>query len=319
MLEKLFKFSKLSKQEVSQYKGIIADKNNLTNAKHELYVLSLGILMEFFLIGFYDIPNIMSNGWSAQNNIYYLLAHLLLFLISLLGTFAAYRVIKNQRFFLFNYIKFEHLNAILATGFLSAIAVVTALDQTKTDSITIYVFFALITGFFFVMKPRFTFLALSVSFVLFVIGNMMFQSNTEVLTSNITNGALSIIVSFFISFVSYNNFVYLTVTTIKLEELTEQFKKMSITDDLTQIYNRRMYEHSFIEELSRSKRTNHPFSIIIFDIDHFKLVNDAHGHAVGDRVLYQLSQHVASQLRLEDTFSRYGGEEFVIILSNSKV
>ena len=317
MFEKLLGSSITSKREVIEYNSIIIEKNNKANAKRELYVLFLGIFMELFLIGVYDIPNIINNGWKAENGIYYLIAHTLLFFISLTGTFASYRVLRNKEFFLFKFIKYENLNAVLSLGFLSAIAVITSLDQVNSDSIMIYIFFSLITGFFFIMRPKFTFFALSVSLVIFIIGNVLYQTDTGILTSNLTNAILSIIVAFFISVVTYNSFVDHTITTIKLEESTKKLEFLSSTDDLTQISNRRKYEQNFKKEISRSKRTDIPISLIMFDIDHFKRVNDEFGHVVGDEVLIKLAESTTSQIRLEDTFARYGGEEFVIILSNS--
>ena len=106
------------------------------------------------------------------------------------------------------------------------------------------------------------------------------------------------------------------ILTIKLEESKKKLEFLSITDDLTQIYNRRKYEQSFKEEISRSKRTNMPFSLIMFDIDHFKLVNDEFGHGVGDQVLQELGKRLQSSLRDSDTVARLGGDEFVIILEN---
>ena len=106
---------------------------------------------------------------------------------------------------------------------------------------------------------------------------------------------------------------------MKLEESLAKLELLSNTDDLTQIYNRRKFEHKFNEEISRSKRTGLPFSLIMFDIDFFKEVNDEFGHVVGDQVLVKLTEDIATQVRLEDTFARFGGEEFVIILSNSNI
>ena len=106
---------------------------------------------------------------------------------------------------------------------------------------------------------------------------------------------------------------------MKLEESLVKLEYLSNTDDLTQIYNRRKFEQKFKEEISRSKRTKLPFSLIMFDIDFFKEVNDEFGHIVGDQVLVRLTEEITTQVRLEDTFARYGGEEFVIILSNSNI
>ncbi len=85
-------------------------------------------------------------------------------------------------------------------------------------------------------------------------------------------------------------------------------------DPLTEIYNRRTYEVTLASELERFQRYRKPFTLIFFDVDHFKLVNDRYGHEAGDRVLKAISRRVRDVLRKPDVFARYGGEEFVVIL-----
>ena len=98
------------------------------------------------------------------------------------------------------------------------------------------------------------------------------------------------------------------------KKLEEKLHQQATTDPLTKIYNRRYFFAIAQQELERSQRYNHPLSIIIFDIDYFKKVNDAHGHAVGDDVLCKLTSDCLDNLRENDIFARYGGEEFVILL-----
>ncbi len=85
-------------------------------------------------------------------------------------------------------------------------------------------------------------------------------------------------------------------------------------DPLTEIYNRRTYEVTLTTELERFQRYRKPFTLIFFDVDHFKLVNDRFGHEAGDRVLKAISRRVRDVLRKPDVFARYGGEEFVVVL-----
>jgi len=94
----------------------------------------------------------------------------------------------------------------------------------------------------------------------------------------------------------------------------EQLKELSITDELTSIANRRYFFETASRELARARRVNRPFSIIIFDLDHFKNINDTYGHLIGDDILKEIAQKVVSQLRTLDIYARYGGEEFIICL-----
>lgn len=87
----------------------------------------------------------------------------------------------------------------------------------------------------------------------------------------------------------------------------------SATDPLTGLNNRRAFDRSWNVELARAKRFGIPLSLLVIDIDHFKGVNDAYGHAVGDQVLIRVGQLICKCLRLSDVAARYGGEEFAVI------
>jgi diguanylate cyclase (GGDEF)-like protein len=96
--------------------------------------------------------------------------------------------------------------------------------------------------------------------------------------------------------------------------LVEQMKELSITDPLTGIFNRRFLRERFIEEIHRSERYGAIFSLAIFDIDDFKLFNDTEGHLAGDTILKELSRIARRCIRLNDILSRFGGEEFAILM-----
>jgi diguanylate cyclase (GGDEF)-like protein len=101
---------------------------------------------------------------------------------------------------------------------------------------------------------------------------------------------------------------------LQLKERTEQLKRASDHDGLTQLYNRRFIEESLAKEFGRSRRYGHTLSLILCDIDHFKQVNDNYGHLVGDEVLREVSRRLAEGVRVSDQLGRYGGEEFLVLL-----
>jgi diguanylate cyclase (GGDEF)-like protein len=100
----------------------------------------------------------------------------------------------------------------------------------------------------------------------------------------------------------------------RLAAAEERIRDMAITDELTGLRNRRHIMQRLAEESSRSRRTGRPLSILIFDVDHFKRVNDEHGHDAGDAVLRSVSAMAVRALRTTDLVARYGGEEFLVLL-----
>ena len=99
----------------------------------------------------------------------------------------------------------------------------------------------------------------------------------------------------------------------------ETIYRMTIVDGLTGIHNKRYLTEMLEREISRARRHDRPLTLVMFDIDHFKRVNDSFGHLAGDHVLKEVAQLVRSRLRPDDVVARYGGEEFAIILPETDV
>ena len=94
----------------------------------------------------------------------------------------------------------------------------------------------------------------------------------------------------------------------------EEIYSMMISDGLTKIPNKRYFIEILEREVSRSQNHHRPLSLIIFDIDHFKQINDNYGHLTGDMILRDLCQRILPFIRDDELFARYGGEEFVVLL-----
>jgi two-component system cell cycle response regulator len=103
-------------------------------------------------------------------------------------------------------------------------------------------------------------------------------------------------------------------TAIDNVQLHQEAQRLSTTDALTGLWTFRYLSMSLGREIERSTRFERPLAVLMLDLDHFKQVNDSHGHARGDAVLRELAQRVQEQIREVDTFARYGGEEFVVVL-----
>lgn len=104
------------------------------------------------------------------------------------------------------------------------------------------------------------------------------------------------------------------------EDMTEKMHALAttaITDPLTGAYNRNMLNVALPSEMERARRHNAPLALILLDIDHFKRINDTHGHQVGDRTLVWLTERICTQLREADLLFRWGGEEFLVLAPNT--
>jgi len=113
------------------------------------------------------------------------------------------------------------------------------------------------------------------------------------------------------------SYVFISIY-LQLEKVRAEVHAMAMTDELTRAFNRRHFLKLVENELERAKRYQHALSIIIFDIDNFKKVNDTYGHLCGDAVLQDLSLICRAILRQCDAFARFGGEEFILLLPETE-
>ncbi len=135
----------------------------------------------------------------------------------------------------------------------------------------------------------------------------------------IAPGALLAVYLFNLSVVfamfSYLSFFYLSMVTTANRKL----RRMATTDSLTGLFNRRHMTYLAEKELARFQRNGHPVAFLVLDIDHFKVINDEHGHEAGDRVLEDVAGIIKDQLRTQDLIARWGGEEFLAVLPDTEL
>jgi diguanylate cyclase (GGDEF)-like protein len=106
---------------------------------------------------------------------------------------------------------------------------------------------------------------------------------------------------------------------IRVLALEHHFERVAMVDGLTELPNRRSLDDTFARQLTRSLREQQPVSLLMVDVDHFKRLNDTHGHLVGDDVLRRLARILRRQVRPQDFVARYGGEEFALMLPNTDI
>jgi len=104
---------------------------------------------------------------------------------------------------------------------------------------------------------------------------------------------------------------------IAAERVAQDMTRLAITDALTRLMNRRGITVNLIDAMAQAERYDHPLSIAMADIDHFKAINDTHGHDAGDKVLVDVASLLSEALRMPDKVGRYGGEEFLVVLPHT--
>lgn len=160
------------------------------------------------------------------------------------------------------------------------------------------------------------------------IGKIVFVKNMDTYSSqialirdvSIALGLTLILLSFYLVRKIFNYYMHsVNNYQSQLEIKNRSLSKLSNIDHLTRIYNRRSIERALSKELSRSKRYSKPLSIIILDIDNFKKINDTYGHNAGDKVLKHMAKMISGMIRESDYFGRWGGEEFLLIATETSI
>ena len=111
-----------------------------------------------------------------------------------------------------------------------------------------------------------------------------------------------------------NQFVAHAALSVRNARLHDERERLATIDGLTGVSNRRQFDHMLSSEVSRAERSGEPLALVLFDLDHFKLVNDTLGHLAGDEVLKEFAQVLSKAVREMDLVARYGGEEFALVL-----
>lgn len=291
----------------------------IINLKRMKILLNILIIIELLFIIFNDIPNLINMATNAAwNDKRYFIVHLLLLIIAFLGSIITNLFITNFKNELTKIYNITIL--ILTMVILFFIALLNGLDQIKTG-IGNSLFIANIVMCSAIILIRFpiSLIVYAIPFSGFIGGLILFQNDTALLVSNIVNGLIFFIAAIIISQIIYiSNFAQISKSII-LQEINYKLDYISTHDPLTGLSNRRNFEIDVKKKLEIIDKNKGEAALILIDIDHFKNVNDKFGHPVGDIVLKEVSSIFLENIGHADLAVRWGGEEFLIFLSNTSI
>lgn len=235
----------------------------------------------------------------------YRLTYVLLIALSAIYTGISFLHLKRKSKRIINFF------AMMIYGFL--LITLSTLDHINSNEISTFIILMLVSAIVYHENTKII-LPLLLLFCLNMILNLLIFSSDALSLVRIIDVIVYSLIAIALSFTTGKSHYYLYKISRDLKKKSLALEEISFKDSLTGIYNRR-YLFSMLEnEQKRFKRHRCPFSIILMDIDHFKLVNDKWGHIAGDSVLSEMGKILKQEFRSEDASGRYGGEEFLIIL-----
>lgn len=210
---------------------------------------------------------------------------------------------------------------------------ISLIDQLSSGQVIVYTVTAMAISIAPILEPIDIFIIYFIGQVIFIICLPLFQKSQHLLFGNYLNASTFSIVFFVISRMLYTskindfrnkkiikeNNIKLNDINMKLLAANGKLEKLAETDSLTKIFNRRKCDEVLYQEWSNCKKLSIPLTVIMIDLDHFKIINDTYGHQAGDYVLKEVSKVIKDNLRNSDFVGRFGGEEFLIILPNTKI
>lgn len=193
---------------------------------------------------------------------------------------------------------------VVVMGFIVAMV---SFDQWVTSSIAPLMMACALAGTVIQMRPATSSVLYLGTYLVFAVAVGQTQQDATALMSNRVNGLSAVAMGWLLSMLSWRKSVENLLLTRRLAELATR-------DGLTQLYNHRETVRRCQEELSRALRHQRPTSVLVLDLDHFKQINDRHGHPAGDAVLAITAARLSDGVRSTDIVGRMGGEEFMVML-----
>lgn len=240
--------------------------------------------------------------------------HLTLTLFVIMVFFYSYHLLKKK-----DYLSpiVSHLPIIVTLVVLTFSAVISLFDQLTTGHVTVFSVKLLMFGLLLFIKPPYNFIIYTIPYSIFVVGIFLFQDNSALRLTHLINGTaiyLGIMVTSHYFYKHKFNEIKYRVT---LRKMNKKLESLATLDPLTNLPNRRFFDKQVAYEKAISRRYKTKTALLLIDIDDFKEINDTYGHHAGDQVLVKLAQILQSNIRESDVVARWGGEEFIIMLSHT--
>ena len=211
-------------------------------------------------------------------------------------------------------------------GLLVFTAVLAVLDQRVTPSITPYLLGCISVSLLFLLPPATAISSMSLAYALFFVGLGFTQPDQTLLLTNRANGFGATLLALVLSLTMWSrNTQYnllqreLTARNAMLEQQQADLVWLATRDALTGLFNRGEFMRLAEQELLRTRRHGGNTGVIVVDLDHFKAVNDKHGHPAGDKVLVHVAEALRDGVRNTDIVARIGGEEFIVLLPQTDI
>lgn len=246
---------------------------------------------------------------------------ILLFVMAILGCLSFFLSKKEKSNLLMRLIQNTAMVIILVFG-----AIVVSIDQLVTPNITPFLVACTITGLVLLIRPFVIIIAYLFTFIAFYYATGLTQTDQAILLSNRVNGMTAIALGIYLSITLWKTNVsnilqrrFIVNQQQELAEKNRELEHLAFYDSMTSLYNRRRFEELLENEISLIRRYGHKSCICILDVDHFKEINDNYGHPFGDMVIKQIASILKENIRETDTVSRWGGEEFLILLPHTSL
>jgi diguanylate cyclase (GGDEF)-like protein len=312
---------------------------DIANWRRLRYFFGLTMAYEILLVLMVDLPALsaaragavrvgpgspIGAGETPAVPLAFMACHVGIFLCSTLGLLASFRSLAAER----STDRRERIGSgnarlpaiptlapgLFAMAILLILGAITGLDQLRGGDINAFAINIVVAAVLIYIRPPLGFLVFTPGFVAMFVGVFLLQRDPELRLANLINGGIFFSAVLLLSWYLYDNqFIQLAKSSL-LERASARIKELSARDELTGLFNRRALVEVAERDLSRMRREGRRSFLAIADVDHFKNLNDSHGHPAGDAMLRLVAAALVDSTREADAVARWGGEEFLLLI-----